>query len=312
MILLPLALLLLPGQKPPQKPPQKPGVTEAVVALEDRAISLPRMPRDGAQGRAGFKEVHAQIGQALDDLNLSLVTLYGGPRAGALPGNLSVPPRLAEDGRALLRIIDDPDYLRLERAYLDTWKGWQAAMVETGLVTRVQAPPGAQEPTSRQYVEAKRKVVQFLRAPSREFKEVGRLDAGYRSESEDDTFSEQQLGEAPRSEEERSIASATFTKKDNRTQNRLAVTDLLLPDLTETWNALSNHLHETALRVVNREQDPDSMQDATMAALHTHAKLAVLERFRKALYYCDLVWCQIAAKEPPLPPRRLVWANAAP
>lgn len=311
MIFLPLALLLMPEQKPPQKPQRKPEVAGAVVAMEDRAITLPQMPRDGAQGRAEFKEVHAQIGRNLDDLNLSLVTLYGRQDAGALPTNLSVPSELAEAGRALVRVIDDPDYLRLERAYLDTWKGWQAAMVETGLATRAQASPKAAEPTSKQYVETKRKAVQLLRTPSRGFKEVGRLDAGYRSESEDDTFSLQQLGSAPMGEEERSVNLAKFTNNDNQNRNRLAVTDLLLPDLGETWNALSNHLNDAALSVANRAQDPDPRVDATMAALHTHAKIAVLERFRKALYYCDLVWCQIASKEPPPPPKRLVRTGTA-
>lgn len=312
--MIPLALVLLQSPEPklPQSPPRSRGVVEAVVPLEDRAITLPQLPRDSAQGRSGFKEVHTLIRQSLDDLNLSLAALYGRREAEALPGNLSVPPRLAEGGRALVRIIDDPDYLRLERAYLDTWKGWQAAMVEAGLVTRVQASSGTPQPTSKQYAEAKRKVARFLRSPSREFKEAGRLDAGYRSESEDDTFSEQQLHQAPKSPEERAVASAKFSKTDNQTQNRLAVTDLLLPDLAETWSALSDHLHGAALRVANREQDPDPLLDATMAALHTHAKLAVLERFRKALYYCDLVWCQIASKEPPPPPQRLARTVAAP
>src|SRR5512133_546468 len=94
--------------------PNKAKATGATVALEDRSITLPPLPKDGSQGRAHFKEIHAQIRNALEDLTLSLQTSYGRPEAGmALPADLSVPPERMAEGTALLRAVDDPEFLRL-------------------------------------------------------------------------------------------------------------------------------------------------------------------------------------------------------
>jgi hypothetical protein len=309
MILLVTAFLF--PQEPP--PPPKPKPAGTLVRVEDRSITLPPLPQTGGEGRARFKEIHAQIRTALEDLDLSLLVLYGRPEAGVvLAADLSVPPELVEEGAALVGTVDDPTYTRLERAYLDTWKGWQAALVEGGLAKRAQAAPGAPEPRSRQYEEAKRKGTLALQSPARRFQQTTRLDAGYRSKDEDDTFSEERLGGAPKQAEELTVAPAEFTKKTNDTQNRLAVTDLLLPDLSGTWTPLVAHLNEAALRVVNREQAFSPIHDPTMSALRIHAKLAVLERFRKALWYCDLVWCQVASAEVPPPPRRLTRLSPRP
>jgi hypothetical protein len=309
MILLAFALLLSQDPAPPPRP--KPAGT--LVKVEDRSITLPPLPRTGSEGRAHFKEIHTQIRTALEDLDLSLLTLYERPEARMLlAADLSVPSELAEEAAVLVGAIDDTGYARLERAYLDTWKGWQAALVEGGLAKRVQASPGTQEPRSRQYEEAKKKGMLALQAPSRRLQRTTRLDAGFRSKDEDDTFSDERLGATPKQAEEFAVAPTEFTKKDNDTQNRLAVTDLLLPDLSGTWNPLVTKLNDAALRVVNREQVSSPILDTTMDALRIHTKVAVLERFRKALWYCDLVWCQIASVEAPLPPRRLVRSSAAP
>lgn len=308
MILLALALAF--PQEPAPPPKAKPSGT--LVKVEDRSIALPPLPRTGKEGRAGFKETHAQIRTALEDLDLSLLTLYERPEARMrLATDLSVPTELAEEAILLVGAIDDPGYARLERAYLDTWKGWQAVLVEGGLAKRLQTSPGTPEPRSRQYEEAKQKGKAALLTPSRGFQRTTRLDAGFRSKEEDDTFSDARLGTTPSQPEELAVAPEEFTKKDTDTQNRLAVTDLLLPDLSGTWNPLVTHLNDAALRVVNQEQASSPSLDTTMNALRIHAKLAVLERFRKALWYCDLVWCQVASVEAPPPPRKLALPSAA-
>ena len=309
MILLALALMV--PQDP--APPPKAKTAGTLVKVEDRSITLPPLPQTGSEGRARFKEIHAQIGAALEDLTLSLQALYGRPEAGmALAADLSVPPELAEEGAALVGVIDDPDYARLERAYLDTWKGWQAALVEGGLAKRAQASSGVQEPRSKQYEETKQKGRLALQAPSRRFQPVTRLDAGYRSKDEDDTFSDERINAPPKQPEELTVAPMEFTKKEQDTQNRLAVTNLLLPDLSGTWNPLVDHLNEAAMRVVNQEQASSPLPDPTMKILRAYARIAVLERFRKALWYCDLVWCQLASVEAPPPPRRLARSNPGP
>lgn len=301
--MLPLSLTLALAQSP--QPPPKPKVPELVVLMEDRSITLPRLPATGARGRAQFTEVHAQVTQAMVDLNTSLIALYAREGAGPLPADLSVPTELAEEGRDLVRTVDDADFARLERAYLDTWKAWQAVLVEGGVARRQQKTPRPQEPVSKEYMEAKVKAMKLLQVPTRQLITVGRSEAGYRSPEEDDTFTPERLGATPLQPEERAAASPAPTKEDLDSQNRLAVTDLLLPDLSGRWDALSEHLNAVALRVLTREEAAFPTADNTMTALRIHAKLAVLERFRKALYYCDLVWCQVASAPPPPPPQPL-------
>lgn len=299
---LPLTLLLAQTPHPAPKPP----MPEVVVALEDRSIALPRLPRTGGEGRSQFKEVHARVGIALGDLTVSLQALYRRPEARPLATDLSVPVDLAEEGRALVQVIDDPGYVDLERAYLDTWMALQAALQEGGVAPRrAQGRPVAREPRSTAFLEAKKKALSVLKAPARQHHAVTRAEAGYRDPEEDDTFSPAQLGAAPLQPEERSAASLEVTQTEVDTQNRMAATDLLLPDLTARWDALSEHLHASAARVLARQASASPTQDEAMAALRTHAQLAVLERFRKALYYCDLVWCQVAAATPFPPPPRL-------
>ena len=302
MLHLALASLLLDQPKPPQAK-----VIETLVKVEDRSISLPPLPLDGPQGRAGFKAVHGQIKTALEDLALSLQGHYARPEAAApLAADLSVPAESVEEGAALLGIIEDAPYVRLERTFLDTWKGWQAALVEGGLAKRVQATAKVPEPRSKAYEAARLKGLKVLQAPSRKFQEASRLDAGYRSKDEDDTFSEARLQAAPTQAEEHAVAPGTFTKQDHDTQNRLALTNQLLPDLGAAWGPLVDHLNGAVLRVMNRDQGAVPSQDPTLNALRTHARIAVLERFRRDLWYCDLVWSQIASEEALPPPRKLV------
>lgn len=301
--MLPLTLTLVLAQAP--HPPQKPKVPELVVVMEDRSITLPRLPGTGTQGRNQFKEVHAQVTQAMADLNDSLRALYGRKEARPLAADLSVPADLAAEGTALVQVIEDPDFVRLERAYLDTWKAWQAVLIEGGVAQRTTAKAKLQDPSSKEFTESKAKAMKLIKAPARRLITVTRSEAAYRSPEEDDTFTPERLGATPLRPGERAAASTEATKEELDTQNRLAVTDLLLPDLSARWDALSDHLNGMALRVLIREEAAPPTLDGDMRALHTHAKLAVLERFRKALFYCDLVWCQLASVQPPPPPPRL-------
>lgn len=302
-LLFALILALFPRQVP--APPQKPKPPEAMVKVEDRSITLPPLPGEGHPGRGLFQATHAQIKAAMEDLTAGLQALYEKPEAlKELPVELSIPSEDAAEGTLLLSVIDDKAFVQLEQAYLDTWKGWQAALVEGGLASRVQAAPKVAEPRSTQYLAAKQKAKLALQAPSREVKPVSRLDAGYRVLSErEDTFSEAELASIPKEPEERMVEKA-HSKDIAQAQKRLVVANLLLLDLAAAWNPLVDLLNERAQRVVNQEKGSPS-GDATMNALRLHAKLAVMERFRTALWYCDLVWCQLASEQALPPPRKL-------
>lgn len=270
-------------------------------------MTLPALPDEVRPGRARFREVHAQIAATQEDLLQGLRELYALPAAHRpLPADLAVPPEAVAEGTALIAVVDDRSFARLERAYLDLWKGWQAVLVEEGLAVRA---PSAAVPTrdaqaSQAYTRMKQKVQAALQAPSREIRTESRLDASYRKQDDGDAFSPERLGAAPLRPEERAFETA-HDKDVILAQKRQVAAHLLLPDLIEAWNPLVARLEEAARQVMAQERPATPAVDADLAALRVHARLAVLERFRKALWYCDLVWCQLASAEPPPPPQRL-------
>jgi hypothetical protein len=133
---------------------------------------------------------------------------------------------------------------------------------------------------------------------------VSRLDAGYRKQDDGDAFTPEQLGAAPLQREELAVETA-HDKDVLLAQKRQVAARLLLPDLIEAWNPLVARLEEAARQVMAQERPAAPSVDEDLAALRLHARLAILERFRKVLWYCDLVWCQVASVEPPPPPPRL-------
>lgn len=293
-------LFALPVQVPP--PVRKPA--EALVQVEARSLTLPPLPTEARPSRAQWKAVRAQIAATQDDLAGSLRVLYAAPAAHRpLPADLSVPAESAEEGSALIAVVDDRAFARLERTYLDTWRGWQAALVEEGLASRAQpaAQPTAGTPA---YERARQKVRSVMRAPAREVQTESRLDASYHQQDDGDAFTQQQLGATPLRPEERSVETA-HDKDLVLAQKRRVAARLLLPDLAEAWTPLAARLEEAARQVMAQERPATPGVDVDLAALRLHARLAVLERFRRALWYCDLVWCQVALLDPPPPPPRL-------
>lgn len=317
----------LPGGLPSDGPSKQSQPAGTSVAVVDRPITLPPMPRDGKQGHAQFKDIHGQIGNAMADLNRALPALYGRPEGREpLPVQLSIPPENMAEATALLEIIQGQTFLRLERAYLDTWKGWQAALVEGGTAQPLQGAARTPEPVSKAFLAAKERAQRVLREPSRRFgpgnrldatltrqeQEAGlasKLDAGYLGDLENPptkgfngTIYAPGGGDSWQSDELR-----FYIKAENAVVASLkeqAVAGELLSLLAETWTPLMDDLNASATRVLNQEGTPNSSQEAAMEAIRVHARLAVLERFRKALWYCDLVWCQVASETVPPPPQR--------
>lgn len=297
-----LVLILLSGVTPPQQVKES-GI---IVALEGRSITLPRLPLDSREDRTRFKEIHAQIGTAQEDLAQSLGALYGKPEAKLpLPKEITVQQEDVPEVRALLAVIGDAEFGRLERAYLDTWKGWQAALVEGGVAKRLHAFSGTTKPQSPQYEETRRKGLLALQAPSRRLQRVTRSEAAYRSNNENDDFPEERTRELRMRPEELSVEVGQLSEKENDAQNRKALANVILPDLVGTWNPLVLHLNVRAQNVLDQGWSLPTPGHPTQNILRVHAQLAVLERFRKALYYCDLVWCQMAGVEAPPPPRKV-------
>jgi len=318
----------LPGDAPTAAPSPIPTKTgEASVAVVDRPISLPPLPQDGAQGHAQFKAVHGQIGTAMADLNQALPALYACPEGQRpLPPTLSISPEGMVEATTLLEVIQGQEYTRLERAYLDTWKGWQAALVEGGIARPQQGAASTPVPVSKAFQDAKARAQRILSERSwriggpgnrldpditRQEQQAGqasKLDAGYLEEM--DVLESSSRGGASSATGNDGLQDlfAGYLKSENAVMASLkeqAVAGDLLGLLSVTWTPLMDHLNASAKRVLNQVPSATSSQEAALEPLRVHARLAVLERFRKALWYCDLVWSQVGSAEAPMPPLRI-------
>jgi hypothetical protein len=234
------------------------------------------------------------------------------------------------EATALLEVIQDQTFVRLERAYLDTWKGWQAALVEGGVAQPLQGATNTPAPASKAFQAAKEQGQRVLAEPSRRIGGPGnrldpritqqerdaglglasKLHARYEEDHEVGPWAINEIG----GDAGRDIL-AGLIKAENAvlvSSNEQAVAGELLSLLSETWTPLMDHLNSTAKCVLNQERSPNSSQDEALKALRVHARLAVLERFRKALWYCDLVWSQVASEDAPVPPPRIKPAAPAP
>lgn len=157
----------LPGGLPSVGPSKQGRAAETSVAVVDRPITLPPLPVDGEQGRRTFKAIHGQISQAQEDLNRALPELYGNPAARLpLPAAVSIPSDQQAEAAVLVGILADAEFTRLERAYLDTWKGWQAGLIEGGLASPVHVSTPTQAPDSREYQAARLAALQVQKNPN--------------------------------------------------------------------------------------------------------------------------------------------------
>jgi hypothetical protein len=286
------ALLLLTAQAPQPKP------AAAVVAMEARSIILPALPADGAQGRARFRETHGRIQDTQKDLDGALLALYARPEAARSLRGLAVPEEALAEGRELLEILKDTEHARLEKDFADTWRGWQAALVEGALAPAGKAPAAPASPRFEAARETARKVVRetarTLGTPA------DRLDASYNVENANLYTSLGQLQSEEQRVTDRGVeASVTVARRT------LTVANKLIPELAAAWQPMVAHLNAQAVRLIDLEQRARTSPGGPLGDLRVQARIAYLERFRTALWYCDLVWAQVASAELPHAPGRL-------
>ncbi|HJV23144.1 MAG TPA: hypothetical protein VJ505_04365 [Holophagaceae bacterium] len=298
--MLPLACTLFLTQTP--IPDIKPKVPEAMVVVAERSLVLPPLPKGVAEGRKGFASVHAQIKYAQEELSTSLQRLYATPEASrALAKDLEVPEASRGEVAGWLDVLKDVQFARLEGGFAEVWKGWQAALVEGGLAKPTRSPSGQPESHGAGYEAAKQKAKQVISAASRQpLRSSGKLDSSYNVENAD-LFGG---GTEGMTKDERAgqqhVERSLYLAQTNR-----AIADILIPMLAESWDPLVDHLGGRARRLADLEAGAAPVADPILSALRTRAKIAFLERFRVALWYCDLVWSQSASVEAPAPPRRL-------
>jgi len=298
--MLPLLLPFLDAPAP-QAPP-KPKVPEAVVSVQDRSIQIPKLPKDVGHGREAFKSIHSQIQVAQEDLVAALQALYARPEGAVELGEGPGHPKVeVKDGSEWMDLLTDPQYGQLRFTFLEVWKGWQAALMESRLANPVQEAPAKNEVHSPGYEATRRKALRVIAAPSRRTgKATGQLEASYNEENAE-LFSD---GTEPMTYDA-ARGGRLIERSRHIAQTARAVAEAVIPDLTEAWNPLVDHLNGQVRRLGEMEAAAVPAGDPNLQALRVRTKIAVLERFRATLWFCDLVWSQLAAAEPPAPPRRL-------
>lgn len=286
-------------------PPAKVKPVEAIVVLEDRAIALPPLPSAGRQGWQRFKEVHSQIQAAQETLKGSIQRLQATPEANSpLTDRLSLPRSLAIEAKELMDILIDPEFTRLERAYLDDWKGWQAALKDWGLALPGAAQTRRTELQSVRFEKARQRGISLLRTlPSFDQKTLRGPDRLHTSFQYEDLDTYEEI------ERNLTLEQLRVEKKLNSfvdiAQKSLRVANVMIPSLEESWAPLVLHLNGQAQRLLDLEQKAAPTPNETLNALRVRTKTAYLKRFQAALWYCDLVWCQTVSAEPPPPPQRI-------
>jgi hypothetical protein len=298
---MPLVTFLLLATPPTQAPAaRKAPAAEAVVPLEGSAIVLPVLPRSAAGAWVDYGPVHGRIQEAGRDLERHLAELYARPEVGTSLKGLTVPDSWVAEGRRWVAILQDPQHGRLEKDFLDTWKGWQAALVEGKLA---QAPkgglPSVKAPSPR-YQAAKDGAARIIQQRALDPLEKDRLDASF---NEEDRDLYKDLTDAMSREERKVHDGMEASVKAGR--KTLAVASSIIPDLAAFWDPLVEHLNGQAKALASLEQLAQASPGGPLSALRLQARIAYLERFRRALWYCDLVWAQVASKPLPASPRPL-------
>jgi len=290
-----LLCLLASAPDPPKAKP-----VEGTFILEDRSISMPPLPRDGGEGRSRYGEVRRSIQAAQMDLAAALGALDPELVRTEIPAQgLAVPKSRAAQAQALVDILKDPAYARLEKEFLQAWKGWQAALVEGGLAKSNAKPQPTPGDGAESFEKIRSEARQALRGlPPRP---LGRD----RSSAE---FNEEHVDLFPDIQHQLTREQGETIRHSERgielARRRLTIANRVIPRLAEFWSPLVTHLNLLAHQLAELDQGPQAggAEHAALRFLRVKTKQAFLERFRRALWYCDLVWSQTAQAVPPTPP----------
>lgn len=265
-----LGLLLgAPTASPPESK-----VAGIEITVQDRAIELPLLPERVSVARAGYGRMRIRIESALQDLERDLTGLYAALRPeGPSAAFYRIPSQGTTEVRFLGSMLHDEPCLAMEDAVFDQWVNWQTLLVRHGL-----AQPGGSAISSRMVLlaikrnELRSQDLSDLPWPFFDLLAVDGLD--YRGWG--------------------SLA-----------RGAAALADAQAPQLARTWQPLAQHLNEGALRMLEFERSAPPTEDLALRILRLQARLNVLERFRSALWFCQLVWAHMASERLPAPLRKL-------
>jgi len=266
-----LGLFLL--AQTPQQPAAKPSGIE--VTVQDRAIELPLLPESVEEARTGFPKMRPRVTTAIQDLERDLAGLYTtlapeGP-SGAF---YQIPSNATSEVRFLGSLLQDDACLAMEDAVFDDWVRWQTQLLRYGLAQ----PSGGSAITSRMVL---------LAVKRNEMRSLDRSDLPW-------PFFDLLA-----------VDGLDYKGWNALARGAAALADSQAPQLARTWKPLAQHLNESAQRMLDYERNAAPTQDPALRILRLQAKINVLERFRSALWFCQMAWAHLASSPLPKPLRKL-------
>jgi len=260
--------LALLGQVPPAK------VTGAEILIQDRAIELPLLPERLQDAKNQYSKLRPRMVTAIQDLERDLASLYANlEREGPSAKTYRISASSVSETNQLAAMLYDAPSHTMEAAVVDEWVQWQTHLVRFGL----SLPSGGSAITSRMVLLTIKR--NELRSSDQSSLPMFDLLA---------------------------VDGLDYGAWNSNIQGAVELANSQSPRLAKAWQPLAQHLNDASLQMLEFERSAPPTQDPEIRILRLQAKINVLERFRSALWFCQMVWAHMASK--PLPPTlRRLW-----
>lgn len=291
-----IALLLLPvlvassaGQPPiGQGPTDQTSVGQSPsVLVQARALRLPDLPADTAQARTGYPAIRQEIETSLWELGQDLTVLRIGT-AFDFPVEVRVTPQTATEALYLLQTLSDEEFLDARGAVLEQWNAWQTDLLKAGLA---DAREGSTITSNMELLPAG---IPLFVPDDLGGDECCRIVFG-RSRKEERLFTRQDLFELV------AISRAPYQRPSAMGKAAAQLASTHAPRLQAIWKTLMEHLNASALHWLDFEQNLVPTQNPGLEILRRQSRIHVLERFRSALWLCQVIWAHMASEALPPP-----------
>jgi hypothetical protein len=300
MMLPPLLALLLvapPISKTPAKDPSM------EVIIDDVVLTLPLLPKDGKQARAENAQIQAGTAKGIQDLEKNLLSSY--PilaQEAPLGANIGVPKDRAEEARFLASMLNDVKANAMEDRFVETWNGWQVALLDTGAARVVGEQSLLERPE-----ESASKAAELNRQMrlTDESEAMARVDLEFAITTNTPMTVNGPTDPAAKTALLSHRIDTESRKKVQLARTHAVVTQKQAPELALLWTPLAEHLNAQAVTFMDYERAPMTSEFPTMKTLRLQAKAVFLERYRRALWTCSVVWAQMASADTPPPLREL-------
>jgi hypothetical protein len=274
----PFLLPVLVAAPAPEPPP---------VVVQARALRLPGLPVNTTEARAGYPAIRQEIEISLGELGRDLAILRVGT-ALDFPLEVQVAPQTASEALFLLQALSDEDFLDARGAVLESWDAWQTALLRAGLADKKE---GSAITSNMELLPAG---IPIFVPDDMGGDECCRIVFG-RSRKEERLFSRKDLFELV------AIAKAPYQRQSALGGIAAELARTHTPRLQENWKAFMEHLNTSALHWLDFEQSLAPTQNAGLEILRRQARIHVLERFRSALWLCQVIWAHMASDILPKP-----------